>query len=424
MNQTDEIPYALAPNGCRYYVEDAEHDRRAEIKQHNQCAACLKLILFILGFYKPRADLHVASHFKHRPGDLETCIGYVQLRKSTSCVTSLIENSKKANKEFVLECESFNCVQIVPPPYIIAFDEANVTYHEALQYREGLNDIYGDASDSAIKNKTFRIKANKNCPLFNNSRCQSCEAEKCLRDLAAQTALVQRLEAEKEREVVRVAATQRALVQRSLLQRLAETEPCAIELDDGTYREAMCKAAAVGQSVLTQCLAEKKQEAMHEAVAQCALAPGLVPETKPAVESASVKKAQDKKRKADNDQRLRKETRDQQYGQIDADYPQAEVRFALFNQGSIELTNTELHLLRNQVCGFTGKKTKSGDVDIFPPDARYSGPVLESRKTYRKLLYKSVNPTPCIGCGTPQNRSVALYPFDTNTPYLLCNKCS
>ena len=386
MNQTDEIPYALAPNGCRYYVEDAEHDRRAEIKQHNQCAACLKLILFILGFYKPRADLHVASHFKHRPGDLETCIGYVQLRKSTSCVTSLIENSKKANKEFVLECESFNCVQIVPPPYIIAFDEANVTYHEALQYREGLNDIYGDASDSAIKNKTFRIKANKNCPLFNNSRCQSCEAEKCLRDLAAQTALVQRLEAEKEREVVRVAATQRALVQRSLLQRLAETEPCAIELDDGTYREAMCKAAAV--------------------------------------ESASVKKAQDKKRKADNDQRLRKETRDQQYGQIDADYPQAEVRFALFNEGSIELTNTELHLLRNQVCGFTGKKTKSGDVDIFPPDARYSGPVLESRKTYRKLLYKSVNPTPCIGCGTPQNRSVALYPFDTNTPYLSCNKCS
>ena len=73
MNKTDEIPYVLQSNGGRYYVEDAENDRFTNIQKQNTCAACKKTILFIFGFFKPRSGVQVASHFKHRPGDLEAC---------------------------------------------------------------------------------------------------------------------------------------------------------------------------------------------------------------------------------------------------------------------------------------------------------------------------------------------------------------
>ncbi len=200
----DDLPYVLH-NGCRYYVEDAENDTLAGIQHKILCAACLKPILFVNGYHKPSCDVDVAPHFKHYPGDVEACIGYVQLRKSTSCITSLKHNAENANKTFVLECESSDCVEIVPPPYVIDVEDVNNTYREELQ------NTYWDACDRAIKDKTFRIKAKKNCPFFNKSRCQSCEAKKCFRNLAAQRALAQCLEAKTKQDAMREAASQIAL---------------------------------------------------------------------------------------------------------------------------------------------------------------------------------------------------------------------
>ena len=191
-NDANNLPYVLQSNGCRYYVEDAENDTRAGIQHDIVCAACLKHILFVNGYHKPSAGVHIAPHFKHYPRDLEACTGYEQLQTSAYCLDSLKKNAKNSNLRFELECESFNCIKIVPSPYVIAFREANVAYRTA----------FINASNNAIKDKTFRIKANKDCPFFNNTRCKLCENAKCARDLADQETADQIELAKKKREAV------------------------------------------------------------------------------------------------------------------------------------------------------------------------------------------------------------------------------
>ena len=265
MNKTDEIPYVLQSNGGRYYVEDAENDRFTNIQKQNTCAACKKTILFIFGFFKPRSGVQVASHFKHRPGDLEACSGYVQLRKSTNCLSSLNKNARIVNKEFVLECESTDCVGVVPPPYVIDFENVN------MEYREALNNTYGDACENAIKNKTFRIKANKDCTLFNKVRCQICENAKCARNLAYQIkkeeaeklqadALVQRLIAEKEREIVAQTAREQRLVAENEREVAAQTARAVKKQEMEVAREQQHQEAAA-QIALVQCSIEEREAA-------------------------------------------------------------------------------------------------------------------------------------------------------------------
>lgn len=165
-DNNENLPYVLQPNGCRYYVDDVEKDRGAGITHDIICAACSKDIIFVNGYNRLSAD--VAPHFKHHSGDLKDCPGYDklhQLQTSTYCLDSLKKNAKNENKKFELICESFNCFEIVAPPYVIAFQEANVEYRTA----------FINASNNAIQDKTFRIKANMNCPFFNNTRCNLCE---------------------------------------------------------------------------------------------------------------------------------------------------------------------------------------------------------------------------------------------------------
>ncbi len=103
-NDDNKLPYVLQPNGCRYYVENAENDTRAGVHHEISCAACKKTILFVNGYFKPSANVLVAPHFKHYPGDFEACSGYKQLRMSTSCITSLAKNAENANNTLLLEC--------------------------------------------------------------------------------------------------------------------------------------------------------------------------------------------------------------------------------------------------------------------------------------------------------------------------------
>ena len=289
-------------------------DRFTNIQKQNTCAACKKTILFIFGFFKPRSGVQVASHFKHRPGDLEACSGYVQLRKSTNCLSSLNKNARIVNKEFVLECESTDCVGIVPPPYVIDFENVN------MEYREALNNTYGDACENAIKNKTFRIKANKDCTLFNKVRCQICENAKCARNLAyqikkqeaeklqadalvlrllaekereivAQTAREQRLLAEKEREIVAQTAREQRLVAENEREIAAQTAR-AQRLVAENEREV---AAQTARAVKKQEMEVVREQQHQEAAAQIALVQCSIEER----EAASIRRCQAEKYRED-----------------------------------------------------------------------------------------------------------------------------
>ena len=255
MNKNDDIPYGLLANGCRYFPEEAEQDRReGRQQQPNTCAACYQPLLFILAFFKlyNGIERRVSSHFKHRPGDLEACAGYAQLRRFTSCLNALVKNARNANVNFVLECESADCVEDVPPPYVIAFREVNDIYQDAFNdaFDDTFNDTYGGASDTAIKNKTFRIKAKTNCSLFNHSRCQRCDTrhiEKLARQLAEQEEANKREEQE---------AAQRNAREEQLRKQKAE------EAAERNAREEQLRAVQAEQEVAARIAREEQLMAL------------------------------------------------------------------------------------------------------------------------------------------------------------------
>jgi hypothetical protein len=255
MNKNDDIPYVLLANGCRYFPEEAEQDRReGRQQQPNTCAACYQPLLFILAFFKlyNGIERRVSSHFKHRPGDLEACAGYAQLRRFTSCLNALVKNARNANVNFVLECESADCVEDVPPPYVIAFREVNDIYQDAFNdaFDDTFNDTYGGASDTAIKNKTFRIKAKTNCSLFNHSRCQRCDTRH-IEKLAGQLAEQEETNKREEQE-----AAQRNAREEQLRKQKAE------EAAERNAREEQLRAVQAEQEVAARIAQEEQLMAL------------------------------------------------------------------------------------------------------------------------------------------------------------------
>ena len=422
MNKNDDIPYGLLANGCRYFPEEAEQDRReGRQQQPNTCAACYQPLLFILAFFKfyNGIERRVSSHFKHRPGDLEACAGYAQLRRFTSCLSALVKNARNANVNFVLECESADCVEDVPPPYVIAFREVNGIYQDAFNdaFDDTFNDTYGGASDTAIKNKTFRIKAKTNCSLFNHSRCQRCDTrhiEKLARQLAEQEEANKREEQEAAARIVREEqlrawkaeeAAERYARGAEQLRIMEKERQEWVEQIRQKENDALA-AAKIKQRAVDALNTEKRAQKAAAVVADHTVA------------------MNNKLKREENQKRITREENqkrsDDVYRKSHAGYTQEEER--LLSIFTPDLTDEETHSLRKQVTGFTGKKLARGDPEIFPLDLNCVD--LRERRQYRKLLFRKPNhPTPCIGCGTPIPRVIALFPFDTDSPYLWCRAC-
>ena len=171
-----------------------------------------------------------------------------------------------------------------------------------MEYRKALNNTYGDACENAIKNKTFRIKANKDCTLFNKIRCQICENAKCARNLAYQIkkqeaeklqadALVQRLIAEKEREIVAQTAREQRLIAENEREIAAQTAR-AQRLVAENEREV---AAQTARAVKKQEMEVVREQQHQEAAAQIALVQCSIEER----EAAFIRRCQAEKYRED-----------------------------------------------------------------------------------------------------------------------------